>query len=510
MGSKFEAILKRVAGRQRFLNAVNATRRLLTASLMLTAIYLIAALPPSFKLLPKWELSWLILFNFVVGAVGFVSGYFQRIDLAAALYQADRKLKLGEKLCTIYDLRAQEPQSDFLSMLYQKIAHLEIDIKKLFPFSRVEKITLVSLFALGLFWALLALQYTGYIHFIGLRDRQVTAPTSQKEVESPKAPVESEDIVGLMEKLSEIRESVEALEHLQQQAAARSEAQNEAFKQAAQLLSQQLDSLQQSLLGREPSTSEPSAAVGDREKQRQRIEQLKKDLQELNEKLSQGASSDEIGELLKSIAQNTGSESFEELSEAAQAQDQERLKELSEQISNQLEEKAELGRQIEELQEKLKELMASLREERPAGKEPGEPPADKPDSEREQEAGEVSKAGPQGEGDAPKPADEQTGREPNTQAGKSGTPMPKQPSQIPPDFYKAPISGLFPSTPTSTKELPTKKAPIETEVTAQGVIYRVNYQKLEAFLQEMQDELSPEMREIIRAYFVLITASINE
>jgi len=211
---------------------------------------------------------------------------------------------------------------------------------------------------------------------------------------------------------------------------------------------------------------------------------LKKDLQELNEKLSQGASSEEIGELLKSIAQNMNSESFEKLSEAARAKDRERLEELSGKISNELEAQEELDQQIQELQEKLKELMASR------GKQKEEQASNK---QRQREGEDVKAEG------------EQTGREPNTQAGKSGNPMPKQPSQTPPDFYKAPIQGLSPPAPTNTRELPTKKAPIETEVTAQGIVYRVDYQKLEAFLQGMQDELSPEMREIIRAYFQLIT-----
>lgn len=492
MGSKFESILQCVKSRKRFLNALNGVWRLLTVSLILTAIYLIievAALPLSFKFLPKFGLSWLIFFNFVVGAVGFVIGYLQRIDLATALYHADRKLKLGEKLSTIYDLRAQAPTSDFLKMLYQRIDHLEINVKKLFPFSRAQKIKFASLAVLALFWAVLALQHAGHIHFIGLRE--------EKEGGSLKTPVEPENMVGLMEQLAEVRESVEALERLQQQVAAKSEARNEALEQAAQLLAKQLDSLQQALLGQGHSTPAASTTSADRAKQRQKLEE---DLQRLNEKLSQGASSDEIGELLKSIAQNISSESFEKLSEAAQAYDQDRLEELSKKLSNELEAQEKLDQQIQELQEKLKELVTALekQKEQMASKEQGEPSEGPSDTKAEA-------PGHPEEGEAPKHEAEETGQEANTQGGKSGTPMPKKPSQTPPDFYNAPIRGLLPPTPTNTKELPTKKAPIETEVTAQGIVYRVNYEKLEAFLQEMQDELPPEMREIIRAYFQLIT-----
>lgn len=487
MGSKFESILLGVKSRKRFLNAVSASRRLFTTSLVLTAIYFIFA---SFKILPKLELGWLIGVNLLAGIVGFVSGYFQRIDLAAALYHIDRKLKLGEKLCTIYDLQTRAPHSDFLKILYGKIASLTLDTRRLFPFSRAEKVKLAGLVALTLLWALLALQYTDRMDFIGWWDRQVATQTPQKpeegESQTQRVPTELEELAHLIEKLSEIRQSVEVLEEWWQEAG-QSGVQKEALAQAAQLLSEQLESLQRSLLGQEPQEASTAATAKDRQEL----------MQKLNEKLSQGARSEELSELLQSLAQNLHSESLaQELSEALQAQDQDELKKIIERLSREL-------LAIEKLQEKLRGLMASLSEQKEqlagAGKEQGEP---------REEAGDtkINESGPRGESEAPKAGEEQEpkGQEPNSQAGKTGDPMPKQPSPTPPQFYNAPIRGLFPPTPASTQELPTKRAPIETQTTAQGTIYRVDYQKLEALLRELREELSPEMLEVIRAYFQLI------
>lgn len=486
MESQFEGILKRVASRSRFLNAVKGARQMLLVSLVLTAIYIILAY---FGLLPKLELFWLMLGGLAAGALGCAIGYFRRLDLASALYRVDRQLKLGEKLCTIYDLRAQAPASDFLKILHNKIAHVEFNIKKIFPFSRAEKAKLAGVVALAVLWALLAGQYTGRLTLFSWLPKSSVTETSQKpdEKEASKSAEAQDELTQLLEELAEIQQSVEALEQLQQElAGGQPEGYREALAQSAQMLAQRLDALE-SRMKQEDSTPKSSTSGEGRDQPSQQAEQLKKDLQRLSEKLAQGASSSEINELLQSIAQKINNETIkQELTDAVRARDQEKLESLSQELAAQ----DAFEQQLREVQEKLEELQASLGQ-----KKPSDP---KGDIEKRQSESPKADEGSKQEG---KPGEQAT----STEAGKTGTPMPKQPSQTPPEFYKAPIRGLLPETPISTKELPGKKAPIETLTTAQGMIYQVNYQKLEAFLQELRDELSPEMLDLIRAYFQLIT-----
>ncbi len=136
MQNRFNQIVSSTQARSRWLRSLNACGWTLAVSIAGTFGYVLGS---AFQILPELPWIWLLAGNGIAGIAGWIYGWQRTIDIGDALFQIDRKLGLGEKLTTLYELKAGPRESDFLPMLEERVAHLNVDPNQVFTLSVRDK-----------------------------------------------------------------------------------------------------------------------------------------------------------------------------------------------------------------------------------------------------------------------------------------------------------------------------------------------------------------------------------
>ena len=154
MNQQFQKLEAQITRRKRWLNALEIAGDWLGLSLGLSLAYLLAS---SLGLLPALpSLWWLFPINMAVGLAGWWQGWRRPIDLPTVLLQIDRALGTGELLCSYHEFSGERARVPFSGRLERLVRDLAIDPVAALPLGRHGRRRLGWVAALGLGLTLLA------------------------------------------------------------------------------------------------------------------------------------------------------------------------------------------------------------------------------------------------------------------------------------------------------------------------------------------------------------------
>lgn len=505
--SLFEFWVKRLVQRARLLRSLEMGSWALLVSLSVTLLGLVLEIFLG-RLLPLWV--WFSA-NLLILLGAFAWGWFSRLEVPRLLYQADRRIGWGEKLITLYELKAE--QSAFAPLLE---ADWERVIKRQpVAFERALENTTqrrwASALVLGLFCAALT-NYQGL-----LIPRAPTPVVNHEAIQTPspvpRVPFLPSETV-LASKIEEWRQRLS-----EARAALAQNPDDPRARAALEQLQREIEEAQNRLVPIPPAgqpsppepipsakgnqspdvkpSDDPSGPLGSRNQDQdpEKLDQLARDLRTLQGK-AQGLSPQELQKLLDELrAQNPealalieGLTKSTETPEEFSRQLEEALKHLEDQRS--LQELADLQR---ELQEALSERSANTPES-PTGK--GET---------------ASEAAPRqlpiaGEGEGPR--DPEGASQPS---GSKGT-APLDPnaerdlpdlSELREQIRQIPVSGVQEEHLQVLFEIFQTGMPDPTRAPARKRPTQIDYQKIETLLDALA--VPTELRETVRQYFLSLT-----
>ncbi|HED03579.1 MAG TPA: hypothetical protein ENI60_02290 [Candidatus Fraserbacteria bacterium] len=154
MNPQFRALKAQIMRRKRWLNALEIAGDWLGLSLGLSLAYLLAS---SLGLLPALPSPWwLFPINMAVGLIGWWWGWRRPIDLPTVLLQIDRALGTGELLCSYHEFSGERARVPFSGRLERLVRDLAIDPVAALPLGRRRRRRLSWVVALGFGLTLLA------------------------------------------------------------------------------------------------------------------------------------------------------------------------------------------------------------------------------------------------------------------------------------------------------------------------------------------------------------------
>jgi len=564
MNLHFQALEARIKRRKRFLNALITASSWASLSLGLSLGYLSAvALGLLSALLPLWALS---LANVAIAMAGWLRGRLRRIDLATVLFHVDRTLRTGEALCTYREFSGQRARMPFSRQLEQRVEAIEIHQATALPLTRSQRRRLWTVAGLAL--ACIWFASLGPLNLISLNlpgwtirratSEQTSAVLSQTEASQP---------LGSRE-LQQINSEAQQLQKQLRIAASPTDAR--AAATGLQELYQKLKEAQQDLwkLPNAPSdlaspsagpSSEsgetgPSAEQSDQQARqltearqaaqslKEALDQLKQTLDQLqNQGQSNAPSPEAIQKELEQLAQQTTNEAIrQDLARAAQAGTPRAQRELIDRAQQQLEQMLKADQQLTQAQQQISQAL------REGGQRPSRPSQDSLAKAAGTGEGQSNGSNPQNqsamEGTGQNKTDNQPASAPNQgketagqagpEASKTGTgqnqggnqtagdqpgttegPHPEeQPSDqtLPPQHQLVLSPDRLPPAVNMQVLTRTKGMPFETVgSSASGdLTLQYDFAKAEALLRERG--LPPALRELIRQYFLAITAEPSQ
>lgn len=516
--NQFDLILRRVKRRNRRVNTIRFSILFGVASLVLTLPYLMVVY---LGYLESVDLFSVIFGNLGVTVAGALWGYFKPIDMAEALYRADRRLGLDERLSTLYDLRHEPSQSQrkhgaFLTILSQQVAGLHVEPKRAFSPSQNDRIRVITLgLLLLLLGGLLGMIY-GDLRFGGgaLADglntgRLVPGDRMEESFEFQSLVEPGERGSGLRQPNTNQQNRTPTTPQPQQP--------QESNPQPGGPGNQPLNQALAELYGIDADRS----SIGDESLLDELIEQQREAMERLQEFL------DEIEEQLRSGEEMTQQqrEALEEL--FPQLQDPELREQIQQMLNSQdSQRQLELGEQIQDdisgRQEQEQNLLASPQLDPSAPSPPDAPQGDQREQPQNDSSGEPAEQTSPGsdnstQGDQPtevnmrglEPREGEAGEQqiparsddPGIEAGET---LDTRPITEERGIFDVEIPGIF-SEDGPRRQMLTRGVPIEGEALPQPEtgVPPISYDKVESILDLR--EIPDELRQVVRDYFVRIT-----
>jgi len=133
---EYLGVAAEVVRRRRRLNALRGMRLGATSALGAIFLYLIAVYLGLVGMIEPWWLIFPVIFAVYLGGR---MGWKQPVSLQEDLYRVDRAFGLGEALSTIYELRRYGMGQEFLTALYRRIEGLSIDVRRALTLSVGER-----------------------------------------------------------------------------------------------------------------------------------------------------------------------------------------------------------------------------------------------------------------------------------------------------------------------------------------------------------------------------------
>jgi hypothetical protein len=542
----FQALEKKIERRQRALNALASVSHWVTISLGLSLVYLgivtLGLLPPQW---PLWALG---LFNILIGLVGWLVGRLRPIDLAAALFQVDRAMGTGEALCTYHEYSGSRARRPFTQRLEEAINTILVKPSTALPITRHQRRALLTI--TGLVVAYLWLGSLGPLHVMptglaGVARHNVenTATEAQSKAPQPQNFRELQQFdtqAGQLEK--QLR--IEAPPVERRTAAAELTALYQKLRDAQQELWKLPNgSSSPSATPTEGATEQPqmnsttdqpeqaeARRLADARQAAQALQQaLKQTLNTLQEQGQTGASdSGAIQQALERLAQQAPNEEIRQsLTRAIQAKTSQEQQQLISKAQQQLQDLLKQDQQLEHTQQ---EIARTLREggqrPTPSGDTAQANGASSPESnsqasdsqEGAANSGQYTGGGKrasdtgEGKGTTNRPsgtADQATqpsgGDQPGTQEGANVQEAPSD-QTLPPQRQLVITHDRLPSDAQLQTVMLSKGVPFETVSSSpdSGMTLRYDFAKAESLLKLRG--VPPTLRDLIRQYFVAITA----
>ncbi|MCS6936516.1 MAG: hypothetical protein NZ610_00280 [Candidatus Bipolaricaulota bacterium] len=505
--NRFERWIGRLERRARLARAARTSSLALLVSLSATMAGLGLEIFTG-RLLPWWV--WLSA-NLLVALGAFSLGWFYRLDMARLLYGADRRIGWGERLITLYELKAEK--SAFASLLEAQWERM-IERQPAAFDRALEHQTYgrwVGVFALGL----VCLALTNYEGLLASRPAtmaETNDPAPQKPGVEARSPLPQSGAV-LVAKLEEWRQ------RLNEARAALTQNPDDPRAQAAlQQLQAEISEAQDRLVPAPPTansppdssfrsreqapdlkpTDEPGGPLGSRHQGsgEDKLDQLLRDLQAVQAQ-ARALSPEELTKLLQDLrSQNPQAFSLiEGLTDSMQTPE-EFSRQLEEAIK-QLEEQRALQQQLSDLQRELQDALASRSGHHPADERSGQS--------QSESANELSsgKAPIAGEGEGPRHPDG------NSQpSGAKGTaPLDPQAERDLPDLSELqerirqiPVKGVQEEQLHVLFEIFQTAMPDHSQVLPRQRPTQIDYQKVEALLDALA--VPTELRATVRQYFL--------
>ncbi len=503
--NQFECWSARLAQRARLLHGVETSSWALLLALFVTLSGLLAEVFFGRLFSPVIWLS----ANLLAVAGGFLWGWLRPLKLSKLLYQADRRIGWGEKLITLYELKAA--RSEFLPLL-------ERDWEKLVarhPVTFERALSLESSVQRRWGGALaLSLLCFALVSYQGLLPSAPVLPTAEPQSEAlnnPAAllpsppPTLSGKIPTWREKLAQARTALAQTPDDQRARAALEQLQAE--------ISEAQDRLwftpPKQSPGPTPSAKKPQgsdATVTDDPSGLQqrsagqsndKLDQMMRDLRAIQGQ-AQALSPTEMQKLLDELrAQNPEALSLLEGPTGSAKTSEEFSRQLEEALKN-LEERQSLQQQLAELQ---REIQAAL------AQPPGRAQADQPPGSGEPHGPSQSSGKAPAAGESEGPRDPQGTSQPS--GGKGTAPLDPQAERDLPDLSglreqirQIPVTGSQEEQLQLLFEIFQTGMPVEAPSPVRAKPIQIDYQKVETLLDALA--VPPELRETVRKYFITL------
>jgi exonuclease VII small subunit len=545
MESRYLALERAVLHRRIWLNTLAGWRACVTVAMSATLIYLMAVYLGFLGMLPWWLLA---VGNVLALWIGTRRGRRQPVTVQHDLYRVDREFGLCERLSTIHELRRSSGNTDFLMALYGRLADLPERVENALPLSERERrgwlllgsLAVTSLFLLGLWFSgVPPLQLSQLWSSTSSEDTSMTASWP----DAPSSPNEVTPLEELSLRTTKDAADTDLLSHTPGRANPTSQPGTPCTEPdgATRLAEDQVSATTCAQVSPEEELTPQNAIplVGSLEEARA----LRQALAELQERLERGELSlDQVTEELERLAEQMSTPQAEEaLQRAAQADD---LSEMSRRIDETL---SRLQRQLAENTGNASSIDAEEElSERPQGRasqHPGDSAQDEDTPATADSSAGEGTSQEQAEGSDPhaasnapsdpnstaeasgtatgsqssSPDSEASAQEgvASSEAGDGGDAAGQQPGSASPSTSETQISaaprdllihnGNLPRDPQLLERLLTQGIPVDlaNSQPAGAPILRLNLERVEALLQLRN--LPPELRELVRAYFLAIT-----
>jgi len=541
---RIEDLILKTQQRVRLLRAFRGANWGLLAGLFASTLYLVSNNIGWTSEIPAW---WWLLINGGVAAIGALVGYTIPVNVNRMLYEMDQTLDTEEVMITLHYLKEHEHEHDFLPILEDQFSQLKVQPERVYKLNandgkRGGGIAVLLAFT-ALFWWL----EPGIVPVAAFSGSSLTPEEVARALEK----LDDQEIPeALRNKLEEIEnvlddlsgENPEDTSNIKQGEA---EEDNNLIQLFDGLNQAQNDALSLDDLETYGLSEEEMEEL--RQQQREQLEQLQQQMknfmaglpqdgegQQGQEGGEQGSQGQEVPQQLQELLDQMSDDNpikrelQEALEQSNQEGGQERLQGVLEQLSEEIDDRLSADQGLEELRDSIDEWVQNeLGSESSEGdQEPSEGESDSDEGNESQEGADGNGADSEGEnggqatGQEPaggsEPGEGQGGRDADglgggDEAGTSGS-GGRDPNSLRPDWDPDYKNADIPQTmlpAAAIEQWLSRGIPVETnQEPGQAAQFRLSYDQVEALL-DVRD-LSPELRDIVRLYFLQIIGQLNQ
>lgn len=452
--------------------------------------------------------------NALAATGGFLLGWLRPLKLSELLYQADRRIGWGEKLITLYELKAE--RSEFLQFVERDwerlVARHPVAFERALPLEGYVQRRWGGALALGLLcFALVSYQgFSPSAPVLPTAEPKSAASQDPVVLLPPPPPTLSGKIPAWRDKLEQARTALSQTPDDQRARAALEQLQAEITEAQDRLLPTPPSGRESP--GPTPPTKNPpgsDATVTDdpggfdrppgESPAHDKLDQIMRDLRAIQGK-AQALSPAEMQKLLDELrAQNPEARSLLEGPTGSAKTSEEFSRQLEEALKN-LEERRSLQQQLSELQ---REIQAAL------SQPPGSAPADQPPAPGSGEPQGPSSGNAPADGEREGPRDPQGTAQPS--GGQGTAPLDPQAEHDLPDLSELrerirqiPVTGSQEEQFQLLFEIFHTGMPVDSKSPAREKLTQIDYQKIETLLDALA--IPPELRETVRKYFITLAS----
>jgi len=480
----------------------------------------------AFRLLPDGLVAWLVASNGAIGLLGALIGLLLPVDTPRVLYTLDRSLHTGELLVTLHDLEKRERAHDFIPILKRRLHALNVQPRRVFRLNAGDAKRGGGILALLLINLVLVGFGPQVASLAGLPFGAVQERGQDVPVRSLEDTLLAEE---LRDQLEEVQKKLGKL-GLQPPDGNSQDGHDQDPQDALIQLYQNLNQAQSRALGLTSnlqSTQSQGAPPSEQalQEQRERLAQIQQQLQQILEQLQQGQSGGEnppaMKDLQDALDQLPEDDPLRQQPERALAENRADLQqEALRQAQSQLDQRLEADQSLESLKEQLEAWTGQApqqAEQSPAAADQAGGGQQGQDSDQQSTApgeqpGDGGPSGPQAQQDPSQGNPDKDlegvgeGSQPGVGTGEG------RPQGAPPDWDPGYKEADIPSDMVEAESLEewlSRGVPVESrQLPGQPARFRLSYDQVEALL-DLRD-LSPELRDVVRLYFLQIIGQLNQ
>jgi len=484
-----------------------------------------------------WD-SALLFFNAAGFGLGALTGGAWPVHTRRMLLEMDKTLNTGEVLLTLHHLQQKDKDNDFTSILNREFQALAVQPEAVFHINRRDwkrsgGVGAALLLVVLLVWA-------GPIWLPRLGGNTGAFGNSGSSVESS-APAQREVPEAFQEQLDELQSRLQELGLEQQISQGDLDRAQNGLEPQDQLIElfEDLERAQNQALGLEGGEGQrpgPAQLQQQRQQQRQALEDLQQQLEQMVMQGADGDPSNSNQELAESLREQLnslpeGDPLRQHLEDALRQQDSQARQQALEQGQQQLDERLSAERNLDDLRESLEEWANN---QQLPGQDGEQTASNNGVGQNDQEGqnGQNQEGQNQNQGDQDGELGESASE--NSDNGEQGQESPQEdqsaldrpgegveagigsgqddqatrPQQWDPEYKNATIPpGMVPAD--SVEQWLSRGVPVETsDAPGQGAQFRLSFDQVEALLNLR--ELSPELRDVVRLYFLQIIGELNQ